>query len=259
MPAVEICVDSVDSALAAEAGGADRIELCSALAEGGLTPSLGLIRAVRRAVHLPVHVLLRPRPGDFVYSEAEMAILREDMALAAGAGANGLVFGVLTALGEVDEGRTRALVAAARPLTSTFHRAFDLTPDLDRALDSVIRTGVDRVLTSGGEPTAMLGLGTLKRLVRQAGSHVAIMAVGGVLPATITQLAAETGVSEVHAALRHRIPSTTYAPPRPVHLGDPLLKEQIKTIVRAEDVRRMREALFSVILARDGRNASRLS
>jgi copper homeostasis protein len=256
MPAVEICVDSVESALAAEAGGADRIELCSALAEGGLTPSLGLIRAVRRAVRLPVHVLLRPRPGDFVYSEAEMAILREDMVLAAEAAANGVVFGVLTAEGEIDERRTGALAALARPLTSTFHRAFDLTPDLDRALEAVIRTGADRVLTSGGEPTAMLGSATLKQLVQQARSRIAVMAGGGVLPATAGELAAKTGISEVHAALRHRVPSTSFAQSRPLHLGDPLLKEQTRTIVRAEDVRMLREALISATVSSISSNAT---
>jgi copper homeostasis protein len=259
MPAVEICVESVESALAAEAGGADRIEVCSALAEGGLTPSLGLIRAVRRAVRLPVHVLLRPRPGDFVYSEAEMAILREDIVLAAEAGVNGVVFGILTAEGEIDESRTGALVAVAHPLSSTFHRAFDLTPDLELALEAVVRTGVDRVLTSGGEPTALQGSATLKRLVQQACSRIAVMAGGGVLPATVAELAGKTGISEVHAALRHRIPSTTIAPPRPVHLGDPLLKEQARTIVRAEDVRRLRKALFSVAPAPADSSASRPS
>lgn len=259
MPAVEICVESVDSALAAQAGGADRIELCTALAEGGLTPSLGLIRAVRRAVRLPIHVLVRPRPGDFVYSDAEMGIVREDILLAKEAGTNGLVFGVLTAEGEINESSTASLVELARPLTSTFHRAFDLTPDLDRALEAVIRTGADRVLTSGGESTAMSGSHALRSLVLHARSRIAVMAGGGVVPATVAELAAKTGICEVHAALRHRIPSVAFLPPRTVHLGDTLLKEQARTVVRPEDVRRLRKALLSVTPGSAGCDASRPS
>ena len=241
---LEICVDSFESAIAAEAGGAQRVELCSALSEGGLTPSLGLLRAVRARLSIGVNVMIRPRGGDFLYSEDEVAIMRADIALAANAGADGIVFGLLTEHGDVDAERTRALVELARPMEVTFHRALDMTRDPQAALESIIYAGADRVLTSGGEPTALLGCHQIKALVRAGGDRIKIMAGGGVRPSNVQQIAQESGVCEFHAALRHPVPSPVQHQVRTVHLGDADSDEYVRYIVRSEDVRLLQDAVL---------------
>jgi len=154
---LEICVDSVESAMAAQEGGAQRVELCSALTEAGLTPSIGMIRAVRKHISIGLHVMIRPRGGDFLYSEDEVDVMREDIALAAESGANGVVFGLLTEDGDVDLARTIELIEIARPMEVTFHRAIDMARDLEAAVGDVIQAGADRLLTSGGAQNALLG------------------------------------------------------------------------------------------------------
>ena len=158
---VEICVGDVASAIAAEAGGADRIELCDNLAVGGTTPSAGTIAESCRRLSIPVHVLIRPRGGDFIYSEPEIAVMRHDIETAKALGAAGVVLGVLTADGAIDRDQTAALIALARPLSVTFHKAFDQTAEPLEALETLIDLGVERVLTSGGRPTALEGIETL--------------------------------------------------------------------------------------------------
>ncbi|HET9708635.1 MAG TPA: copper homeostasis protein CutC [Gemmatimonadales bacterium] len=176
---LEACVDSVESALSAQAGGADRVELCDNLLEGGTTPSAGVIALCCARLRIPVHVLIRPRGGDFVYSDLELDVMRRDIAVARQHGAQGVVFGILLPDGAIDVPRTGALVAAARPLRVTFHRAFDFTADPDQALDDLIALGVDRLLTSGQAATALDGTGILARLVRRAAGRIAIAAGGG--------------------------------------------------------------------------------
>src|SRR5277367_273554 len=154
---IEVCIDSVASAVAAKRGGAARIELCGGLIEGGVTPSAGLIEMTRAAVTLPLHVMIRPRGGDFCYDFHEFEIMQRDIALARQLGANGVVFGILDVNANVDVERTRQLVNLARPIEVTFHRAFDMTSDLSRALEDVCTAGVDRVLISGGEQTSLQG------------------------------------------------------------------------------------------------------
>jgi copper homeostasis protein len=241
---LEICVDSVESAGAAEAGGAQRVELCSALIEGGLTPSLGLVRAVRLRVDIGVHLMVRPRGGDFFYSEDEIAIMREDIALAAQSGVEGVVFGLLTRQGEIDVERTRRLVELARPMEVTFHRAIDMTRDVVRSLEDVIATGADRVLTSGGAQTAMQGADRICTMVSVAGDRIAVMAGGGIRTENVSQIARATGATEFHSSVRRSLPSPLSYQAQGIHLGDMSVDDYARSGVNTEDVRSLRQALI---------------
>jgi copper homeostasis protein len=246
MMELEICVDSVESAIAAEAGGAQRVELCSALAEGGLTPSVGLIRAVRSAVKIGVYLMIRPRGGDFLYSDAEYAIMHEDIAAAADAGANGVVFGLLTAQGEVDLQRTRRLIKAAQPMEVTIHRAIDMSRDPVEALEASVEAGATRVLTSGGAATAQQGADRIATMLERASGRVGVMVGGNVRPKNLLQLAAATGASQFHAAMRTAVPSRMSYRNTRLHLGDAGSDEYGHKVVLARDVRHLREAMDAV-------------
>jgi len=213
---VEICVGNIVSALAAQAGGADQVELCDNLAVGGTTPSAGTIAESCRRLSIPVHVLIRPRGGDFVYSEPEIAVMRHDMEVAKALGAAGAVLGVLTAQAAIDRDQTAALVALARPLSVTFHKAFDQTREPLEALDTLIALGVDRVLSSGGQPTALEGMGTLADLVDHGQNQIAIMAGGRLNTANLETVIRQSRVDEVHlgSAASRTIESTMPALPR---------------------------------------------
>jgi copper homeostasis protein len=196
---LEITCDSLPKALAAQRGGAHRIELCSNLSKGGLTPGNELTRMVREQVQLPIFTMIRPRAGDFVYSEAEFAQMRRQIVTAVELGMNGVVLGILTADGRVDVERTRQLVELARPLPVTFHRAFDALADIDQSLEEVIQTGAARILTSGGASTAMEGRTQLAELVRRG--RIIIVPGAGITAANADLLAKETGAAEFHAGL----------------------------------------------------------
>jgi copper homeostasis protein len=199
---VEVCLETVASAVAAERAGADRIELCSALSEGGVTPSAGLMRAVRARVEIPLHVLIRPRGGEFVYDAAEEEVMLTDIGEARRAGADGVVIGALSAGHRVHRARTERLVAAAGTMCCTFHRAIDATPDLDSSLALLVELGVSRVLTSGGAATAMEGRQTLARLQAQWGERIGILAGGAIRSGNVAGILRETGVREVHLGPR---------------------------------------------------------
>jgi copper homeostasis protein len=195
---VEACVDTVASALAAERGGAGRLELCDNLFDGGTTPSAGMISAVKAAVRIPVFVIVRPRGGGFVYSHDEISVMRLDIEAAKMLGADGVAVGALTRDGKIDADALRLLADTAAPLPVTFHRAFDLVRDQQQALELLIQHGVARVLTSGGAPTALEGIAAIAALVRRAAGQIAVMAGGGVREETIQEIVHRAGVNEVH-------------------------------------------------------------
>jgi copper homeostasis protein len=209
---VEACVDSVESALGAERGGAGRLELCDNLADGGTTPSAGMIAAVKASVRIPVFVIVRARGGGFVYSNAEVDVMRRDVEAAVALGAEGVVIGALRPDARIDIPRIQALIAAAQGLPVTFHRAFDLVSDQHEALDLVAAAGISRVLTSGGASTAANGADTIASLVRAAGERLTVMAGGGIREENVAELVRRSGVREIHVRgtrLRH----THMAPP----------------------------------------------
>lgn len=197
---IEICVEGIDGLLAAQAGGADRAELCAGLIEGGLTPSLGVVRESLRLAKIPFHVIIRPRGGDFLYSETEFATMVEDVKALREIGVAGVVVGCLTADGAIDEARTRALVEAAGPMSVNYHRAFDMTADYRAAIEALVRCGVARVLTSGQRDTAVEGSDILKDCVELAAGRIVIMACGALDAGNIAQVRRATGVNEMHFA-----------------------------------------------------------
>ncbi|AGA29886.1 copper homeostasis protein CutC [Singulisphaera acidiphila] len=184
--AVEICVQGIESALAAYAGGADRIELCEDLAVGGVTPSLGTVAVACRRLAIPVHVLIRPRGGDFVYSEAEFEVMQHDVAMAKSLGAAGVVIGLLQPDHSLDQTRLVQLIAASHPMDVTFHRAFDEMANPLEVVDELIGLGVDRILTSGGAVRAVDGLARLAELSRQTAGRIAIAAGGRITEADLS-------------------------------------------------------------------------
>jgi len=202
---LEVCVETLASAVAAEQGGAHRVELCSNLAVEGVTPSLELIEQVRRRISIPLHVLIRPRAGDFRYTPPEFELMKSGIAHLRQMGVSGVVFGVLSAANQVDVPRTRELVKRARPLAVTFHRAFDESADLPAALELVIQTEADRILTSGGARNAEEGSPMLSDLVKMAAGRVGILACGTIRETNVRKIIEATGVREVHASLLRRL------------------------------------------------------
>ena len=196
----EICVDSVAGIRAAKAAGAARVELCGDLLEGGTTPSLGMIREARKIAGVGLNVMIRPRGGDFLFDEDEFAIMEADIDAAKTEDADGVVIGLLTADGAVDVKRTRELIARARPLSVTFHRAFDMTPDPFEALETLVGLGVDRVLTAGQEASVLEGLPLIAELVRRAGGRIIVMPGGGITARNADRIVAAAKPREIHFA-----------------------------------------------------------
>lgn len=201
---LEVCVDSLESAIAAEAGGASRLELCDCLLVGGTTPSAGLLEVVRSRVQIPIHVLIRPRAGDFCYSETEILVMEKDIVLAKSLGAEGIVCGVLHPDGTINVGAMHRLVELARPLYFTFHRAFDMTSDAKMALEDVISLGIGSLLTSGQKATAYEGRVLLADLVQQADGRIEIMPGGGVNEQNARALVESTKAEVLHSSARRK-------------------------------------------------------
>jgi copper homeostasis protein len=243
MAVIEIAVDSTESALAAEQGGAQRIELCSALREGGLTSSLGLVRTVRAACSIGVFTIIRPRSSDFLYTPDEFRTMQEDIRIMGHEGVDGVVFGLLTQDGHIDIERTRALVELAHPMQVTFHRAFDMAADPER--EDVIACGVQRVLSSGGAASAWAGRKRLQAMVQQAAGRTTIVVGGGVRPDILSRLIESTGASEFHSSMRHTMPSPMRYKVPNLNLGEPGVDEFSRTLVLADEVRELLAATQS--------------
>lgn len=217
LPLIEICVEGIDGLLAAQAAGADRVELCASLVEGGITPSLGTVRAALDQATIPFHVMVRPRGGDFLYSEPEYRSMLADVIALRDLGVAGVVFGCLNADGTIDEQRMAELTEAAGPLAVTCHRAFDMTRDPIKALEALIRCKVGRVLTSGQRDTAVEGKSLLADLVRQAGDRIVILGCGALDLHNIAEVRKSTGLSEMHFAALKDVASAMYY--RNPHVG----------------------------------------
>lgn len=198
---LEICCYSLQSCLNAQQGGADRIELCNGLFEGGTTPSVGLIKFAVEAVEIPICPIIRPRGGDFVYSETELKVMEEDILQAKAAGAKGVVIGILKSNGTVNISQTKKLVELAKPMGVTFHRAFDMTADPFQALEDIIKTGCERILTSGQQNYAADAIALLTKIVKAADGRIEIMAGSGVGISNAEKLA-KTGVHALHLSAK---------------------------------------------------------
>ncbi|QMU30303.1 copper homeostasis protein CutC [Adhaeribacter radiodurans] len=241
---LEICTDSVYSCVQAEQGGAARVELCANLFEGGTTPTAGCLRLARQKITIPIHVLLRPRGGDFCYTDEEFAIMQYDLEMIKSLGADGVVLGVLLPDGNIDVERTAALIEQARPLKITFHRAFDMVADPMRALDQLIDLGVERILTSGQEKSALEGSELIAQLIQRAKDKIVIMPGGGITDRNIARLHRETQAKEYHLTAREKLPSPmTYRNPNAFMGGELRVPEYELTFTNAQKVARTQQAL----------------
>jgi len=239
---LEICVDSVESAIIAESAGAGRLELCSALSEGGITPSAGLIESVHRNTDIGMHVLIRPRGGDFLYSDSDFSVMRRDIDTAGECGADGIVTGILIRDGRVDLERTALLVEYAGPMCVTFHRAFDMTREPVKAMEDIIASGATRILTSGQARTAIEGSGIIKKMVTAAGDRIIIMPGGGINEYNIALLATSTMAKEYHLSGRQERESRMTFRRKGIYMGDPRLQSEYA--LKNADAERIRSTIM---------------
>jgi copper homeostasis protein len=240
---LELCIDSVEAAVAAEQGGADRVELCGNLYEGGTTPSAGMIARARSRVKIGLQVMIRPRGGDFCYTPDEFEVMKRDIVMAKQLGANGIVLGLLDLDGNVDVAGTRELIQIARPMNVTFHRAFDMSRDLQKALRDIIDAGADRILTSGGEPQAERALPVIAGLVQSAGNRIIIMACGAIDAGNARKIVQQTGVKEIHAGMSVLTASPVRYHNEKIAMGAVEGLEYQRSYVPEEQVRKLKEEL----------------
>ena len=235
-PLIEICLEDVKSVLAAQEGGADRVELCSDLFEGGLTPSLGTVLTAKKLAQIPINCMIRPRGGDFCYSDLEFQAMKEDILAFKQAGVNGIVFGILTPEGDVDMERSREVIKLARPLSVTFHRAFDMTRDPYKALEDLIELGVDRVLTSGQEASVPEGADLLADLVKKADGRIIVMPGCGISERNFPKIHAKINASEYHVHLPAEERSLMKFHPGHIYMGG-LLRQSEFTVTHTDAAR----------------------
>lgn len=242
---IEICTASVESVIAAENGGADRVELCSDLFEGGLTPGIGTFFLAKERTSIPINVMIRPRGGDFCYSDTEFEVMMREARFFKEAGAASLVFGILTPDGEIDMERSAKLIEIARPLPVTFHRAFDMTRNAFRSLDNLISLGVERVLTSGLESSALEGAYTLKSLVEKAEDKIIVMPGAGINERNFSRLHGIVHAKEYHMGLSSAVKSKMEYHGGRVFMGGLLRQDEFSLSVTREDKVRKIKALIS--------------
>lgn len=241
--ALEVCAGSVQSVIAARDGGATRVELCSALEIGGITPSAGLMREARKVNDIALHVLIRPRGGDFLYDEQEAECMVQDIITAKECGADGVVIGALTADGEIDTALCSRLTAAAQGMNITFHRAFDMCRDPYKALEKIIALGCNRILTSGQAATAEAGIETIKKLVTLANDRISIMPGCGVNANNAANILDATGACEIHASARKSVGSAMRFRHSGVSMGNPENDEFARKETDSNEVKAIVEAI----------------
>lgn len=234
----EICTNNVESCIAAQEGGADRVELCAGIPEGGTTPSYGEIKLSRRVLTTTkLHVIIRPRGGDFLYTPLEIEHIEEDIKICKELGADGVVIGCLTPDGEVDMEANRRLIEIARPMSVSFHRAFDRTADPFKALEDIIKLGCERILTSGQQPKAIDGVNLLAELHKKAAGRIILLAGSGVTEDNIRQIYEATGITEYHFSARISKPSLMRHYNHEVYMGAKGADETNIMVTSAERVR----------------------
>jgi len=237
---IEVCANSVESAISAQKGAAYRVELCENIYEGGTTPSAATIEIARELLKLKLNVMIRPRGGDFCYSDLEFEIMKKDILYARNIGVDGVVFGILNPDGSIDLKRTEELVKLARPMKVTFHRAFDMTNNLIESLSELISLNIDCLLTSGGKNKAYDGIETLSELHRMAEEKISIMAGSGVNESNIFEIQKKTGITEFHVSLRKKVESSmTYRKDGIFMGGLPQIPEYENFVTDAERVRNL--------------------
>lgn len=241
----EVCTNSVESCIAAQSGRANRVELCAGIPEGGTTPSYGEIAMAREVLtSTRLHVIIRPRGGDFLYSPIEVRTMLKDIEIAHHLGADGVVFGCLTANGEVNIPAMQQLMDASAGLSVTFHRAFDVCRDAEKALEQIIELGCNRILTSGQQPNAEVGISLLKKLHEQAAERIILLAGCGVNEKNIHSIASQTGISEFHFSARESIKSDMQYRNESVSMGGTVqINEYERNVTTAERVRKTIEAI----------------
>ncbi len=240
---IEIVVYNIESAINAQKGGADRIELCDNPSEGGTTPSFGVIEQVRKQLTIQVFVMIRPRGGDFCYSDLEFETMKRDVEVCKQLKVNGVVFGILDGEGRIDKTRCKELIECARPMGVTCHRAFDMTRDAYEALEDCIDTGFDRILTSGRQPTATDGSDLISELVKHGGKQIKIMPGSGINEQNILQLIRETGVTDVHFSAKQFIENRNTRYNHLISFLDPLPSDSGKLVANPEMILRIRKIL----------------